>query len=270
MKAKKSRFIKAIAALVFLTTLAGFLPKTAKAQDREIREYILMAARGKMDEVKKALPELLAKYPENPGVIFLHAVALEDAEAALDKYLLIIARFPRSEWADDAYWRVVQYYAVKGDLRRAEAFLRKFREKYPTSEFLFPATEIVRDVERKINAEKKEEREKAEKKNEETDKIVGEELSGAEKREKDIFAAKYALQVGAFSAYEKANEVALRLKAKRLIARVKEKKSGDKTVWAVLVGGYASRAEAEKAIPIIVRHCQCQPMPVKLWSSEDE
>ncbi len=52
-------------------------------QSEKIKEYLKMVEEGKVTEVKLALPDLLAEYPNDPGVQFLHASVLEDATKAV-------------------------------------------------------------------------------------------------------------------------------------------------------------------------------------------
>lgn len=116
----------------------------ASAQQPAIRPLLQAAAMGKTDEIRKKLPDLLVEYPDDPGVQYLHAVILEDAAKAAPLFEKIVKNYPASEWADDAEWRVVQYYAMKKDTARARAELSNFRTKYPQSEFLLAASDAVK------------------------------------------------------------------------------------------------------------------------------
>lgn len=117
---------------------------SAFAQEPDIDQYLSMVANGKLKEVKSQLPDLLVDYPDNPGVKLLLAVVIEDAYKALDIYKQIAKDYPESKWADDAYWRIVQFYAVQGDTDKAKSELRYFRVKYPESPYIIPASEVVR------------------------------------------------------------------------------------------------------------------------------
>ncbi|MBI3259480.1 MAG: SPOR domain-containing protein, partial [Ignavibacteriae bacterium] len=114
------------------------------SQSSLVRNRLQSVALGKVDEVKRELPDLLAEFPDDPGIQFLHGVVLEDASQALKIYERIIKEHPDCEWADDAQWRIVQFYALKNDTSRARKELKVYRDKYPQSEFLLNASEMVK------------------------------------------------------------------------------------------------------------------------------
>ena len=114
------------------------------SQRDEINKYLLMAARGETAQVKDVMLELLAKYPNEPGVKLLHATIIENAYLAMDIYKQIVKDAPNSEWADDAQWRIVQFYAIVGDTTQAKKELDMMRNNYSNSPFLASASEVVR------------------------------------------------------------------------------------------------------------------------------
>jgi cell division protein FtsN len=125
---------------------------TSFAQKDEVNKYLRLVAYGKIDEVRAIIPDLLAKYPNDPGVKLLHGTILDDAFLALDVYQSILKNYPESEWADHAYWRIVQFYAVLGDTNKAMTELANFRTRYPSSSFIGPAADVVRSA---VNLTKK-------------------------------------------------------------------------------------------------------------------
>ena len=114
------------------------------SQDEIVRDYLNRVAEGEIDEVKMLTVDLLAIYPNDPGVQYLHGVVVEDVSRSVEIFKRIIKNNPTSEWADDAYWRLVIYYAIKGDTAIAQNELNNFRKRYPKSEFLGPATDVVK------------------------------------------------------------------------------------------------------------------------------
>lgn len=136
IKMKKSLVILFIS-ILFSTTIS-------QAQKDEVNKYLRLVAYGKIDEVRAVIPDLLAKYPNDPGIKLLHGTILDDAFLALDVYNGIIKNFPQSQWADHAYWRIIQFYAVLGDTAKAQAELANFRTLYPASSFIGPASDVVR------------------------------------------------------------------------------------------------------------------------------
>jgi hypothetical protein len=122
------------------------LPLSMMAKDLPIGKYLNMIAEGKSDEVRSVMLDLYVEHPNDPGVMLLAGAVLQDAFKAMDFYQRIVTEHPRSEWADDAMWRIVQFYAILGDEQRANAALEVMRQKYPTSQFLVPATDVVRSA----------------------------------------------------------------------------------------------------------------------------
>lgn len=116
------------------------------SQKEEVNKNLKLVAYGKIEEVKAAIPDLLAKYPNDPGVKLLLGTVLDDAFLALDVYKEILKNFPESEWADHAYWRIIQFYAVLGDTAKAQIELANFRSRYPGSIFITAASDVVRSA----------------------------------------------------------------------------------------------------------------------------
>ncbi len=112
--------------------------------DNLVRNRLQKIAMGEGDQVRQELPDLLADFPNDPGVTFLHASLVDDASRAVPLFEKIVREYPKSEWADDAQWRLVQIYAVLRDADRARAALHRFQTNYPNSEYLIHASGIVK------------------------------------------------------------------------------------------------------------------------------
>jgi cell division septation protein DedD len=264
----------------------------ANAQSAEIRNYLRMVAQGKIQEVKKVLPDLLADYPDDPGVMLLHGVVIEDGYKAVEKYKKILAEFPESEWADDACWRIVQFYAVVGDTTNAKKELENYRKKYPTSDFLIAATDVVKSsvsfarkdsrsskhdqaepnesTEKKkltkpakaVKHEESEEKhtEKAESPKEK--KAIEKPAKKTEEPKTQTHATKgkYGLQVGIYSTQDAAKAEVERFRSLRMIASIYPKKVDDVTMHAVVIGDYNSKESAESARSMVQGQCKCLPI----------
>ncbi len=139
-------------AVVVYLTLLFTCSNVAHSQDAIVNDYLTMVARGKVQEVKAKLPDLMVEYPDSPAVKLLLAVVLEDATKSVEIYKDIVKKYPDNIWADDAYWRLIQYYAIVGDINKAKSELAIFRENYPTSPFLVTSGETVRLAESVISS----------------------------------------------------------------------------------------------------------------------
>ena len=138
--------VYSIRILFLVCSCIGFLAadNIAYSQASIVRNRLQLVAMGKIDDVKKELPDLLAEFPEDPGIKFLHASVLEDLNKSLPIYQKIVNGKPDCEWADDAQWRIVHYYTMKRDTNRARAELQNYRKNYPQSEFLLSAYDLIR------------------------------------------------------------------------------------------------------------------------------
>jgi cell division protein FtsN len=146
MNASKLSIVHSIRILLLVCSCIGVFvaDNTAYSQASIVRNRLQSVAMGKIDEVKKELPDLLAEFPDDPGIQFLHASVLEDLNKSLPIYQKIVSGKPDCEWADDAQWRIVHYYTMKRDTNRARAELQNYRKNYPQSEFLLSAYDLIR------------------------------------------------------------------------------------------------------------------------------
>ena len=139
------KFIKMALPMLLSVFLLGLCSSPlALGQASIVRNRLQSLAMGKLDEVKRDLPDLLAEFPDDPGVQFLHASVLEDMSKSLPMYQRIVKEQPDCEWSDDAQWRIVHYYAMKRDTAKAREEMQNFRSAYPKSELLLTAYDLLR------------------------------------------------------------------------------------------------------------------------------
>jgi len=122
--------------------VAGLLCATGLAQTTEpdVRALVDLIERGQGAEVKRDLPTLLARSPNNPGILYVQGLLTEEGAEAVRIYQSIVDNFPRSEWADDALYRVYQFYYSLGLYRTAELKLNQLKRDYPSSKYLAAST----------------------------------------------------------------------------------------------------------------------------------
>lgn len=273
--------IIALSMLICIGSVMNILAQTAT-----VRARLQDVALGKIQDVKRDVPDLLAEYPNDPGVQFLHAVVLDDADKAIPLYQRIVNDHGTSEWADDAQWRIVQYYALKRDTNRARRELYRYRTNYPQSEFLLAAMETVRATvgvgtqtpnttsDAKPQAALKSQQPAAPSKPQPpaTTKTPAQTLKPEtyppEVTEKKILEEptkpiKYSLQVGSYATRETAEEMVEEFRKKRLRAALLQKNVGSEKVFAVIIGEYPNRESAERAKEIVQRQCECEPFVVE-------
>lgn len=284
--------------IVSLLLIVLLTVSIATAEAPKVNEYLRMVAAGKIDEVKMKLPDLLAEYPDDPGVLLLHGVVIDDAYRAVDIYQSIIKKYPDSEWADDAFWRIIQFYAVTGDTSQAKTNLQKLRQTYPTSEYLAPATDIVTSaikfarIAGKSSIERKSEYKVAEKEVKSVEKetkipekaIEKPKVADAKPDKSDIIIevkketkpepaktepAKvketgfWGLQVGIYRTKDKAEIEKENYIKQRMRTEVLQKTVDDEVMYAVVIGNYTSKESAESAKQIVEQQCGCKPIVFK-------
>ncbi len=292
--------MKIFISLLFLITTVNL---TSHAQpDEKINKYLDMTTSGQIEEVKMELLDLLAEYPDHPGVMLLHGIVLDEASRSYKIFKRITQKHPESKWAENAYWRMVLYHAVKGDTSEAMIMLKKFKQKYPGSDFIKSAAATVnmslslaRSGEMSVSAseEKKSSQEQMidymeSKKKQESAKKAGStekmedvepvqvtktESSESEEagnmyrvvppRDKSKMQDAWGLQVGIFSSKDAAEEEMHKFLKQRMRCEVIEKEVDNEALYAVVIGNYTSKESAEAAKEIVKQQCNCNPIVFK-------
>ncbi|MDP6202431.1 MAG: hypothetical protein QF616_09410, partial [Candidatus Marinimicrobia bacterium] len=84
--------------IVRITTL--FIPFFLFAQNVDM--YLSLLHEGQTDGVKEYLPELISKYPNDPGVRYLQALMTSDGMKSLEMYSSLLEKYPKSKYAPEA------------------------------------------------------------------------------------------------------------------------------------------------------------------------
>lgn len=88
------------------------------------------------NQINKEIVSLMKKFPNNPGLLYVKARATTNAVDAVKIYNEIYQKYPKSEWADDAIYRVYQYYSITDNTKLAQEKLNLLRTRYPKSKLL--------------------------------------------------------------------------------------------------------------------------------------
>ena len=75
----------------------GFICLNSFSQNLNL--YLTLIQKGRYEEVRENLPELISRYPNNPGVYYLQALVNKDGESSLSQYEVLIKNYPDSEYA---------------------------------------------------------------------------------------------------------------------------------------------------------------------------
>ena len=278
------KLIKMAMPIVLSAILLGLCTSPlALGQASIVRNRLQSLAMGKLDEVKRDLPDLLAEFPDDPGVQFLHASVLEDMSKSLPMYQRIVKEQPDCEWSDDAQWRIVHYYAMKRDTAKAREEMQNFRSSYPKSELLLTAYDLLRATvggagrpsKQTIKQENKTEQKAEEKKINKKDSVA--KNSKVMKMDSSLITrgnisnpktnrieTLFTLQVGVFKTKAAAEQEFEDYKAKRMKVNLTDRKMPDGSLrYVVTIGEYTSRKNAEAGVALVKDVCNCTPLIIQ-------
>lgn len=118
-----------IIALLFVTLAS------AQEGQPDVQRRLEMIERGQGEAVKSELPALMTNYQNHPGVLYLQAVLTTDGSEAAKLYQNIVDNFPKNEWADDALYKLYQYYYSIGLYKTGDQKLQQLRQEFPFSTY---------------------------------------------------------------------------------------------------------------------------------------
>lgn len=263
--------------IISIIILITSFPVLVNSQTDKVKQYLKMIGIGKINDVKSKMPDMLAIYPNDPGVMLLHGIVIEDMNKSIEIFEKIIKNFPESEFADDANYRIIQYYVLMSNTARANRELETFRIQYKDSELLVLASDLVNTATKAaesknlspIKDEKKTITEKKEiitqKPNEEKAKELKPVYKSTNDETKPAEVSKtekitYGLQVGLYSTYDAAKSEMEKFKKQRMFAEIKNKKVDNTNYYAVIIGNYSSKESAEEAKIMVKSICKCDPI----------
>ena len=215
------------AVLIISGTLA------AQLSEQDVRLRLDLIHSGKIEQVRTEVASLLKQLPNDPGVKYLEAYTTENGDLAVKKYQSFVDTFGSSEWADDALYKVYQYYYAVGLYKTADAKMNQLNEQYPNSVFA------------KKNAQQPAQTSVPAPVRTELPSVVPE-----EKKELPASASlsgEFIVQLGVYSQESKAQEQANTISGvvgKQAV--VFPKQSGGRTVYAVAFEGFADERSAKE------------------------
>ena len=228
--------------VVWLLMGTGSSRIAAQTADDEIKAQISKLEKGQGEEVKSILPDLVAKYQNHPGILYLQGRVASDGVEAVKFYQSILDNFPKSEWADDALYRIYQYYYAMGLYRTAELKMQQLKKEYPASPYTSPG--------RVTATPKKEEAAVSIPSKEVTivDTLPAPSLKSSgvmyPKNDQKESRGRYTLQVGAFSTVANAEKQKIFFEDLGYTVEITNKVRGGKSLYLVWVGSFTTQDEA--------------------------
>ena len=98
---------------------------------QNIKLYLSLIEEGKIAGVKENLPELISKYPNNPGVIYLKALLTQNGNSAIKLYKDLLKKYPNSKYAPNSAMKIGEYFYARGLYTQAATLLKNIPIKYP-------------------------------------------------------------------------------------------------------------------------------------------
>ena len=246
-----------------------------KAQNIDL--YITLLEKGKINEVKENLPELIERYPRDPGIFFLKGLISSDTDEALLNYQTLISEFPNSDYASLSQMKIGEYLFARGLYSQASIQFKKTIINYPNGDHHQRALDLmvnsyqasgendsvrislinIKDLYPRLDFNKYGvnglNNDKREAKLVRLDpSIISDRLKSAKaKRKKSIFISKpkskpWVVQVGAFGKYNNAKRLKNQLQGNGFITEIHTINSNGKRLHAVRLVRYEEKFDAEK------------------------
>lgn len=213
-----------IVMLILTTASAGVCAQSSTGTEPDIQRRLELIEKGQGDAIKAELPALMTAYQNHPGVMFLQAVLTSDGSESAKMYQNIVDNFPRSEWADDALYRLFQYYYSIGLYKTAEQKLDQLKAQYPFSAY---ASEETPTTEQKTAPEEKAPPVKA-------------------KGKVQKYATGFTIQVGAFSTLQNAEDLKAKFEREGYSSNIFTIVTNGKKLHKVWVGEFQTYDEARR------------------------
>lgn len=232
--------------IIFLVSIFSIL------SSQNVDLYFSLIEEGELGGVKENLPELLSKYPNDPGVLFLRATLTEDGESALKQYKYIVKNFPKSKYSPEAAMKIGEYFYAKGLYTQCASLLKNIPAQYPRYPQMQRLTDLMINS---FNAIGEADSAKyysliiksmfptIETNIETKDKKLSQVFSFRKKNEN---LGPYVVQVGAFSSKENARRLKLQISQLGHDVSINKVDSNGKIFFAVRVNRYKSKVQAEE------------------------
>ena len=218
--------------------------------------YLSLIDEGKTEGVKENLPELISKYPNNPGVIYIKALMTEDGKTSIDTYNEILKNHPDTRYAPYAAMKIGEYFYAKGLYTQASRLLKSIPIKYPRFVDLQRATNLMMSSFNAIG-----EGDSARyygliiksmfprvdigiENSKENKKPLAQVFDFKKKRPEDV--GSYVVQVGAFGSKNNANRLKMQVSQLGYDVSINQVESSGKNFHAVRVNRFKSKKQAER------------------------
>jgi tetratricopeptide (TPR) repeat protein len=230
----------------FLIIIFSFL----SAQNVDM--YLSLIEKGNSNGVIENLPELISKYPSDPGVLYLKSLLTENGDSAIKQYKNIIKNYPESKYAANSAMKIGEYFYARGLYTQSANLLKNIPAKYPRFKEMQRLTDlmmnsfiaigepdsakyyglIIKSMFPTINADVSD------------DNMKLSQVFDFKKKKSN--KGPYVVQIGAFSSKENAKRLKLQVSQLGHNVSINKVNSNGKTFYAVRINRYKSKKKAEE------------------------
>ncbi len=132
--------------VIVLAVVSGTATGWGQAGNARVDNILALVNEGAFDAARQQAALLRENGVARDERLFVEALLETNAEKAVARYQTLVNSFPRSRWADDALFRLYQYYYAVGAYSTAETFLRQLGTSYPNSPYVKGTYTSVADV----------------------------------------------------------------------------------------------------------------------------
>ena len=198
------------------------VPVFGQASGPDIQKRLEMIEKGQVEQVRAELPTLLTNYQNNAGVMYLQGVLTSDGTEAAKIFQSIVDNFPKSEWADDALYKLYQYFYSIGLYKTADQKMAQLKQDYPYSAYAVDQSSSSKEA------------------TTETADVV------KPKSTVQKFSTSFTVQVGAFSTLQRAEELKSFFEGKGYSSNIFTMVSNGKKLHKVWVGEFQNQDDARR------------------------
>ena len=98
---------------------------------QNINLYLTLIQKGRYEEVMENLPDLLSRYPNDPGVYYIQALINKDGDSSLSQYQNLIDNYPDSDYASISAMKIGEYLFARGLYSQASIHLKQTIFDFP-------------------------------------------------------------------------------------------------------------------------------------------
>ena len=232
--------------------IAFLIPVFSYTQNIDM--YLSLIYEGQSDGVKENLPELVSKYPNDPGVMYLQAILTINGMKSLELYSKLLDNFPKSKYAGEAALKIGEYFYARGLYTQAGRQLCNIPRRYPRVTNMQNVMDMIVSSFKAIGE------------NDSVEYYIGLYESmfpnlNFSKYGIDVSAANiimnnsvartkqpkpYVIQIGAFSSIQNAKRLKLQVKQIGYKVEIKPVETNGKSLHTVRVVRYKSKSSAER------------------------